>query len=34
MDAFLSSYILLFFLNISCLIWESYPMKYLYETIA
>ena len=34
MDTFLISYILLFFLNISCLIWESYPMKYLYGTIA
>ena len=33
MDAFLSNYILLFFLNISCLIWESYPMKYLYKII-
>ena len=34
MGAFLSNYILLFFLNIPCLIWESYPMKYLYGTIA
>ena len=33
MDAFLSNYILLFFLNISCLFWESYPMKYLHIII-
>ena len=33
MDAFLSNYILLFFLNISCLFWESYPMKYLHIMI-
>lgn len=33
MDAFLSNYILLLFLNISCLIWESHPMKYLYMMI-
>lgn len=33
MDAFLSNYILLFFLNISCLIWKSCPMKYLYMMI-
>ena len=33
MDVFLSNYILLFFLNISCLFWESYPMKYLHGVI-